>query len=298
MTARWPRLVLVLGSLAGLVLASTILRARETNYPLPQVTERLLYLQSGKVADRLALSFDAVAADVYWIRTIQHYGRDYKNVNRANRFELLYPLLDLTTTLDPHFLIAYRFGSIFLASQPPEGPGRVDQAIALLEKGLAANPGRWQLARDVAFTHYLYTGDYVQAADWFKRAAAMPDAPTWLLPLAATTAATGGNRAGARRMLQDLLASEEAYIRRAAERLLAQLNALDQVDQLTGAVQLFQQRYGRNPADWQEMGRAGIIRGVVLDQFGVPFALDPKTGVVSISPTSPLWPLPPTLQAR
>jgi hypothetical protein len=42
-------------------------------------------------------------SDVYWIRTIQHYGRDFKNRKRANRFELLYPLLDLTTTLDPRF---------------------------------------------------------------------------------------------------------------------------------------------------------------------------------------------------
>ena len=181
MTRRWHRLLLVLGSLAGIVVASGILRARESRYALPPVSERLMYLQSGKVADRLSLSFDAVVADVYWIRTIQHYGRDFKNVNRPNRFELLYPLLDLTTTLDPKFLIAYRFGAVFLASQPPEGPGRVDQAIALLEKGLKANPDRWQLAHDVAFTHYLYTGDYAAAADWFRRAGAMPKAPGWLI---------------------------------------------------------------------------------------------------------------------
>ena len=298
MATRWPRMVLVLGSLAGLMLASTILRARETHYPLPPVTERLLYLQSGKVADRLALSFDAVAADIYWIRTIQHYGRDNKNVNRANRYELLYPLLDLTTTLDPQFLIAYRFGSMFLASSPPDGPGRVDQALALLEKGLAANPDRWQIAQDVAFTHYLHTGDYAQAAVWFKRAADMPNGPKWLLPLAATTAATGGNRAGARQILEELLGSEEAYIRKAARRILEQLEALDQVDQLTGAVRVFRERYGRNPASWDEMGRAGFIRGAVLDRYGVPFALDPKTGVVSIGPTSPLFLMPPTLKPR
>ena len=30
-------------------------------------------------------------------------------------YPLLYPMLDITTTLDPRFSIAYRFGSIFLA---------------------------------------------------------------------------------------------------------------------------------------------------------------------------------------
>ncbi len=57
-------------------------RARDAVSGAAAVRERLLYLQSGKTADRLMLSFDALAADVYWIRTIQHYGRD-QEVARA-----------------------------------------------------------------------------------------------------------------------------------------------------------------------------------------------------------------------
>ena len=52
-------------------------------------------------------------------------------------YDLLYPLLDLTTTLDPLFNIAYRFGAIFLAEAYPAGAGRPDLAVALLEKGIA-----------------------------------------------------------------------------------------------------------------------------------------------------------------
>ena len=108
----------------GIGLAGIPLRARDQHFALPHVGERLMYLRSGHTAGRLALSFDNLVADVYWIRTIQHYGRDYKNRRREDRFELLPSLLDLTTTLDPHFLIAYRFGAIFLALSPPDGPGR------------------------------------------------------------------------------------------------------------------------------------------------------------------------------
>ena len=36
--------------------------------------ERLLYVRSGEAAKRIALAFDVLAADVYWIRAIQHYG--------------------------------------------------------------------------------------------------------------------------------------------------------------------------------------------------------------------------------
>ena len=289
---------MVVGALMGLGSAAATLHARERSFPLPPVTARLLYLTSGAAANRLALSFDALAADVYWIRAIQHYGRDYKNRSQANRFELLQPLLDVTTTLDPHFLIAYRFGAVFLAAHPPEGPGRPDLAIALLQKGLAANPARWQLAYDIAFTHYLYTGDYREAADWFGRAAAMPRAPSWLAPLAATTLAQGGNRQGARRMLQELRESQEYYLRRTADRILMQIDALDRVDVLQRLVEAYRGRQGRFPASWADMVSARALPRVPVDPLNVPFALDPATGRVSLSPESQLLPLPPTLQAR
>ena len=38
--------------------------------------------------------------------------------------------------------MAYQFGALFLAEQPPGGPGRPDLAIALLEKGLRAGEVR------------------------------------------------------------------------------------------------------------------------------------------------------------
>ena len=278
--------------------AAAVLHARETHFSLPVPADRLLYLRSGKAADRLALSFDAVMSDVYWIRTIQHYGRDFKNRKRENRFELLYPLLDLTTTLDPRFLIAYRFGATFLAAQPPEGPGRADQAIALLEKGLQATPTQWKLAHDIGFIHYFHTRDFKQAGEWFERAASMPGAPRWLGPLAATTLAHGGNRQGARQMLIGMSESDEPWIRRAANRALQQLAALETIDSLTSAVEAFHARESRYPGSWRDLIRVGALRAVPADEYGVPFAYDPITHTVTIGPDSPLLPLLPALVGK
>ena len=121
---------------AGIGSAAALLHAREA-VPLPDADARVLFVRPGPAARRVFLSFDAIAADVYWIRTIQHYGRDRHSLRTTGRFELLQPLLDLTTTLDPHFNLAYRFGAGGRASDPPNGPGRPDQAIALLGKGLS-----------------------------------------------------------------------------------------------------------------------------------------------------------------
>lgn len=277
---------------AGLAAAAGVLHARETRFPQPPPTERLLYLRSGKVADRLFLSFDAVGADIYWIRTIQHYGRDRKSARSTDRFSQLQPLVDLTTTLDPHFNIAYRFGAIFLAMEAPNGPGRPDQAIALLEKGLARNPTRWQYAHDIAFIHYFYDGDYTAAARWFEKAADMPGAPAWIRPLIPITLAQGGDRQGARQMLTELLGSEQGYIRQAAERGLMQIRALDAIDQLQAMVDQYTTATGRPPHDWYDLIRASALPNIPVDDRDKPFVLDPATHAVSLSPQSELNPLP------
>jgi tetratricopeptide (TPR) repeat protein len=287
------------GVAVGLGLAAAVLHARQTAFPERPPTERLLYLRSGRTAERLMLSYDALAADVYWIRTIQHYGRDRRSARTTDRFALLHPLLDLTTTLDPHFNVAYRFGSVFLAIPPPDGPGRTDLAIDLLEKGLRANPRRWQYAYDAGFVHYWYTGDFRQAAEWFDRAAAMPNAPKWLAPLAATTRLEGGDRQEARRMLESLAASEERYLRAAARRGLDQLQALDLIDGLQSLVSQFHARYQRYPDSWTDLVSAGArIPDPPPDPSGTPFVYDAGAHQVTIAPDSPLAPLPGTMARR
>ena len=265
------------------------MRGNEISLLEPQ-TARLLYLRSGRSADRVMLAFDDIAADVYWIRAIQNYGRDRRS-SRPDRFSLLYPLLDLTTTLDPHFNVAYRFGAVFLSVPLPDGPGRTDLAIALLEKGLRYNPSRWQYAHDIGFIHYWYTGDDSQAAAWFERAAAMPQAPEWIGPVAAVTRARGGDRAGARRILAELLATAtEQYTKDAARRGMLQLQALDAMDELQSLIDEFGRRHGRYPASWREVPE---LRGMVpADGTNAPFVYDPVSHTVRLSPASTLNPLP------
>ena len=292
------RLSVIIAALAGIWLAAAILQARERTYPLEPVPERLLYLRSGKTADRLMLTFDALAADVYWIRSIQSYGRDLKDRSRRDRFALVQPLLDLTTTLDTHFLIAYRFGAIFLSLSPPEGPGRPDQAIALLQKGLAADPTEYRLAQDIAYVHLFHTRNYAAAAEWFERAKAMPHAPEWLGVMAALTKDQGGNRQGARRILGELRESPETYIRNASQRMLEQLDALDLVDAMQKIVDGFNAANGRFPSGWPELIQARLISTIPSDPERAPLWYDVVTGRVMLAPNSPLMPLPEGFRAR
>jgi hypothetical protein len=290
---------------AGLVLAGVTLNAGDRRYGLPSPADRVLFLRSGNVAHRLMLSFDSLAADVYWMRTIQHYGSDRLSRRQDGRFELLYPLLDLTTTLDPYFTVAYRFGAVFLASPAPDGLGRPDQAIALLQKGLARSPRQWKYALDIGFIYYWYGAassatqpDYAAAAGWFERAAGMPGAPAWLGPLAAITRAQGGDRAGARQLLQNLVGSEEAWIRRAAERGLQQLRALDEIDALQKLSNDYLAQHQTRPSRWADFVPGVKTDDAPLDPAGVPYEFDQTANRVTLSQRSSLWPLPATLSHR
>ena len=277
-------------SLAGAIALQV---ARDRAYPRDrQESARVLYVRSGPALQRIALEYDALLADVYWIRTLQHYGGD-RVAGSAGRqkYILLYPLLDLTTTLDPYFNIAYRFGAIFLSEGYPGGPARPEQAVALLRKGLAARPGRWQYYMDIGFVYYWHLRDYRSAAQWIERASAQPNAPNWLRPLAATMLVHGEDRASARFLWRQVAQSEEEWLRRSASRALMQIDALDHIDALQPIVMRVLPPPGEG-FSWGSLVRRGALRGIPIDPAGVPYRLDPVTGRVSVSEESPLFPMP------
>ena len=80
-------------------------------------------LNSGKLMKLMSLEYTPLVADFYWTRVVQFYGN--KHVRGNANLELLWPLLDITTTLDPNLLVAYRFGAMFLSQHAPTGAGRL-----------------------------------------------------------------------------------------------------------------------------------------------------------------------------
>jgi hypothetical protein len=311
MNARSPIAVVVTSTLVAVLLAGAaqLQAVRERVYPPGVETADALYIRSGSALRGLAGAYTALAADLYWIRTIQYYGSGARTLEQEaaqgpfvpapppslvavdEAFPLLYPLLDITTTLDPRFKIAYRFGAVFLAEMYPKGAARPDLAIRLLQKGLAQQPDKWEYMEDIGFVNYWFVHDFRAAADWFLKAADAPGAPVWLRPLAATTVAQGGDRRSSRAMWEAIRQSAEIdWLQRSAERRLAQLQALDVIDEVQRLVDEYMKRTGQTP-DWSALVRARVLRGIPLDPTGMPYELT-RDGRVQLSPQSSLWPPP------
>jgi hypothetical protein len=286
-----PRVLIAAAVLAAAALATQIQRDRVFHTDRP--TAKVLYLQAPEVARRLALSYDLLAADVYWIRALQVFGSARKETEQDRNFELLYPMLDMATGLDPHFNIAYRFGGIFLSEPKPAGPGRPDLAVTLLQKGLRADPNKWQYMQDIGFVHFWAMQDFKGAAEWFERGSRIPGAAWFLKPLAATTLAQGGHRSASRTLFTAIAESGESeWMRKDAQRRLRQLDTMDEMDELRRIVGVYRARGGPTPVTWNAMVRAGYLRTIPTDADGFVYTLGPWSGDVSLGEGSSLAPLP------
>jgi tetratricopeptide (TPR) repeat protein len=267
--------------------------ARDRAYGEPAPGDTVLYVRSPEAVKRLSLSYASLMADIYWIRTLQYYGGMRLATDRRQEYNELFPLLDITTTLDPRFRIAYRFGAIFLAEPRPGGAGRPDQAVALLQKGVQAEPKYWRYLQDIGFVYYWWVGDFTEAASWFTRAAGIPGAPWWLRSLAAVTRLEGGDRRGSRLLWQSLLSSaDNEWLRSNAQLRLAQIDALEAIDRLNHLLDSYERRTGTRAASWQALVSTGVLRGQPVDPTGRPYVIDPLTGRAALDSASTLNPLP------
>jgi tetratricopeptide (TPR) repeat protein len=291
---------LVAAALACFAAAVTVQYLRERWLPPPRVDESMLYVESGSAMSRLALAYDDLLADLYWIRAVQYFGGQTLAERARLEQDLLYPMLDIATTLDPYFNIVYRFGAVFLAEGYPDPPGRPDLAIKLLEKGFAANPTRWQYLYDAAFVHYWWLRDFRAASEWFTRASRVPGSPEWMPGLAASTLARGGNREGARFVWQQVYDTAEApYMRDTARHNLVQLDIMDELDALNRALDRLRAAGGPPVTTWEPLAARGWLRrNPPLDPGGVPYEIDPATGRARLSSNSPYHPLPQDLPSE
>jgi hypothetical protein len=251
--------------------------------------EEILYLWTGQQVKRLFPGFEGLAADVYWLRTVQYFGGQ-RLFASGKRFDLLRPLVEITTTLDPRLEMAYRYGAIFLSEPSPIGAGRPREGIEVLEAGARNIPSSWRLRQDLGFFYHIYLHDSERAASTLEEAADLPGSAFWLRTMAADLLAKGGDRAASRRMWQQMLEQAEAEIIRDNARVRLQvLDSLDAADRLSGLVVEFEKRSGRFPTRLEELRGAGLRSGPLVDAAGVPFGYDEKTGRVFISRESPMW---------
>jgi tetratricopeptide (TPR) repeat protein len=238
-------------------------------------------------AKRLSLAFNGLAADWYWMRSLQyvggkivtyedtHDGRiDFGRLTNLD-LRLLPSLLRTSTTLDPQFMAPYEYGAMIL----PEINS--DHAINLLNAGIAANPSAWRLYQHLGYV-YWKRNDYHKASEAYTAGAKLPGAPPWMMAIGARMKAEGGSRDAAREMYRHLYdSSSDEAVKQMVTKQLMRLDSLDERETIRRVLKEYETRNGRCPSSWREVNeglRATHLKidhatGAPLDPSETPYEL-------------------------
>lgn len=283
-------LVIGLGSVVGLS------RWLDSHKPQsdPNIEEEQLYL-NGATARRISLGFNGLAADWYWMRSLQYVGRKIIGVPENIQIDslgqlnlkLLAPLLDTATTLDPQFMEPYQYAAVVLPDLDRE------QAIRITKKGVAANPLAWRLYQHLGYI-YWQQKDFQAAGEAYDQGSKLPGAPPWMLAMKAKMAVEGGSRELAREIYERMYEQAgDSLVKEMARRRLLQLDALNDQETLRKVLSMFKNKIGRCPSSWKEtepLLRAVHIKlglgGAPLDPAGTAYVLDTTKCDAEVDPNS------------
>jgi tetratricopeptide (TPR) repeat protein len=266
---------MVAGACVVVSLAASAVLLHRIDQLRPRATiEDVLYLNSPKVLKRASLGYDGLLADIYWTRAVQYFGGRHHDHEQS--YNLLYPLLEITTHLDPQLTVAYQFGASFLAPPPPDGAGQPEHAIQLMEYGIQNNPDDWKLYYDLGFVYYMNLKDYAKAAEAFERGSKVPNAHPFMRVMAAQMAQHAGEFDTARMLWSATYQNtQDKQIRANAIEHLRALRVDEDITHLQAAVTRFRDRTGHLPASMAELASAEGLPGIPVDPDGHPYKVMP-----------------------
>lgn len=261
-------LSIVFLGLAGVVGLSRWIDSRRP--PVNANTEEEQLYVTGKTVKRISLGFNGLAADWYWMRSLQYVGGKFLNARETIHLDdmsslnlkLLAPLLDAATTLDPQFLAPYEYAAVVLPAI------NVEEAIRIVDNGIAANPSAWRLYQHLGYV-YWERHDYQKAAQVYAAGGKLAGAPRWMAEMGARMFAEGGSIQSARQMYQHLYdESNDDQVKQLLQRRLLQVDSFEERELIRRLIAEHKTRSGRCPGSWKD----------IADGLKLRFKLDVKTG--------------------
>jgi tetratricopeptide (TPR) repeat protein len=245
-----------------------------------------LTLRSPGVMKKLSLEYAPLMGAIYWTRAVQYYGQ--KHHLGDQNLEFLWPLLDISSTLDPNLIVAYRFGATFLSDAPPRGAGEPEKAVELLERGIKANPEYWRFYQDLGNVYYFDEKNYLKASQAFEEGSRNPAALPWMKTMAAKIAAEGGSLETSYALWLDVYqTSTNKDMRKNAEDHLRLVQAEMDIREINKIADAYEKGTKHRATRISELVQAGLLPEQPRDPDGFAYVLNDH-GAAEPNPKSPL----------
>jgi hypothetical protein len=221
-------------------------------------------------------------ADLMWLQTVQLLGTRASEGGDRALFRAL-TAADVTTDLDPRYFTAY-YAPATVASA---FASLADASDALVKKGKAHLPGRYEFDFMLGWNDYFIRGRPAEAAEHWTAASRFEEAPHYLPSLAGRARLQAEGSASALRMLKSLMAQlpEGRHREMAAQRieLIKSEHILEAYDE---ACARYRAETGRNPDSPGQLHLLGYIEIPPLDRFGERIDFDYDLDADGVQPTA------------
>jgi tetratricopeptide (TPR) repeat protein len=237
--------------------------------------QEVLYLPGGKGLEFMSFGYRNMLSKVLWFKTISYFG---KHFGGDRNYQWLYHMCGLVSELDPRAVHVYKFCSMMLAweaSQPQKSQQVLNRAISQF-------PNSWEFYYYRGILSYLFLEDPEGSRRDLKKAADLPGAPVVVRRLAAKNLAAQ-DPSTAIEFLQSMIEkSGNGAERKALDQRLREAVYERDARTVEQAIAVYENRFGKQPADLKELVDAGIVSHL-NDPFGGVFERDLKTGQIKSS---------------
>jgi hypothetical protein len=246
---------------------------------LGEAVEGKSFLPRPEFVRSASFGFTSLAADYYWLETVQLVGAA-THADPAAFAEQIGQLLDIVTQLDPWVDHPYRFGAVWMI----DCERSVRHADDLLRRGIAYHPTDWRDRFYLGFNQFYYLEQNEAAANTLEAATRYPGAPLHLSRLVARLRAGSDGLESAAIFLEEL-------VRRAPDgRARAEYEkALDEVETERRARFLDQARaeyvrlHGKDITSPEDLlaGENPVLRQLPAEPNGWEWTLNERGEIVS-----------------
>jgi hypothetical protein len=225
----------------------------------------------------VALGFENLLADYYWLRVVQLVGGEYGNP--VQHAAAIGRYTEAVATLDPWVDHPYRFAALWMC----EDPETVEPSNRLLERGIAYHPREWRNRFYLSFNHLYYIGDAQDALTELEPTIGLPGAPPYLARLAARlrSASDGGDLDAAEGFLRTLLEENlDLWQRASYEDALVEIETERRARQLDAARERFRSENGFDILAVEELawGPHAVLWTLPPEPNGAGWTIDAQSG--------------------
>jgi len=227
----------------------------------------------GKTLKILSFGYSNLVADMLFIWSIQFYSSYYL----SNRYDYIEHIFNTITDLTPQYEEPYITGAWIMALEKTDYP----MAIRLLEKGSRNNPQEYIFDYEAGYYAFQNLKDFELAERFFKRAGEKPNAPQLIKRSRAHMVYMQDKLEYAWDLWMDMYRNARTQLEKDASfNHLYQIKFEMDKKLLESVVAQFKERFGRLPAQLDELLEYGLLKAIPVDFAGRSYIYNPATGKI------------------